>query len=103
MAEFMFPNVAYRSTVYRTGDPTMNIKCHGTAVRLLISLPFPYYQHTKGQIKLKAVWARCRFSQKRQRNEFVLFAVKSKKANKTNSFDCFLGESTACQSAFGFI
>ena len=35
-------------------------------------------------------------------NEFVLFAVKSKKANKTNSFVCFLGESTARQSAFWF-
>ena len=36
-------------------------------------------------------------------NEFVLFVVKSKKANKTNSFLRFLGESTARQSAFGFI
>jgi hypothetical protein len=33
-------------------------------------------------------------------DEFVLFALKSKKANKTNSFVYFLGESTACQSAF---
>jgi hypothetical protein len=32
-----------------------------------------------------------------------LFAVKSKKANKTNSFVRFLGESTARKSAFGFI
>ena len=32
-----------------------------------------------------------------------MFAVKSKKANKTNSFVRVLGESTAHQSAFGFI
>ena len=37
-----------------------------------------------GQIKPKAVWVRNRFSQKNQTNEFVLFVVKSKKANKTN-------------------
>ena len=49
----------------------------------------------KGQIKLKAELART--------SEFVLIAVKSKKANKTNSFVRFLGESTARQSAFGFI
>jgi len=36
-------------------------------------------------------------------NGFVLFAVKSKKANKTTSFVRFLGEPTARQSAFGFI
>jgi hypothetical protein len=42
-------------------------------------------------------------SPKKQTNEFDLFAVKSKKANKTNFFVCFLGESTARQSAFGFI
>ena len=58
-------------------------------------------EFTKGQIKPKAIWARHRFSQKT--NEFVLFAVKSKKANKTNLLVCFLGESTARQSAFGFI
>ena len=33
-------------------------------------------------------------------DEFDLFAVKSKKANKTNSSVRFLGESMACQSAF---
>ena len=43
---------------------------------------------TKGQIKLKAVWWRRRFFQK---------------ANKTNLFVCFLGESKARQSAFDFI
>ena len=33
-------------------------------------------------------------------DEFGLFAVKSKKANKTNPSIPFLGESMACQSAF---
>ena len=56
----------------------------------------------KGQIKPKADW-RAIDSPKKRTNEFVLFAVKSKKANKTNSFLHFLGESTARQSAFGFI
>ena len=32
--------------------------------------------------------------------EFDVFAVKSKKANKTNSSVCFLGESMARQSVF---
>ena len=57
---------------------------------------------TKGQIKPKAVWMRRRFSQK-QTNGFVLFAVKSKKANQPNSFIHFLAKSTVCQSAVGFI
>ena len=39
-------------------------------------------------------------SPKKQTNEFGLFAVKSKKANKTNSFVRFLGESMMRQSAF---
>ena len=42
-------------------------------------------------------------SPKKRINEFVLFAKKSEKANKTNSFVRFLGESTAHQSAFGFL
>ena len=54
----------------------------------------------KGQIKPKAGLVRRRFSQKT--NEHIcLFAVKSKKANKTNFF-VRLGESMARQSAFGF-
>ena len=57
---------------------------------------------TKGQIKPKADWCAVD-SPKKQTNEFVLFAVKSKKANKTNSFVHFLWESMAHQSAFGFI
>ena len=57
---------------------------------------------TKGQIKPKADW-RDIDSPKKRTNEFVLFAVISKQATKTNSFVCFLGESTARQSAFGFI
>ena len=36
----------------------------------------------KGQIKPKADW-RAVDAPRKQRNEFVLFAVKSKKANKT--------------------
>ena len=42
-------------------------------------------------------------SPKKQTNKFDLFAVKSKNANKTNSIVRFLGESTAHQSALGFI
>ena len=56
------------------------------------------YRHlikvAKSQIKPHAVWVLCRFSQKWM-NEFVLFAMKSKKANTTNLFVRFLGESTA--------
>ena len=39
-------------------------------------------------------------SPKIRTDEFDLFAVKSKKANKTNLSVRFLGESMACQSAF---
>ena len=53
----------------------------------------------KGQIKLKADWHAVD-SPKKQTDEFDLFAVKSKKTNKTNSSVCFLGESAARQSAF---
>ena len=56
----------------------------------------------KSQIKPKGDW-RAVDSPKKRTNEFVLFAVKSIKADKTNSLVCFLGESTARQSAFGFI
>ena len=52
------------------------------------------YLH-KGQIKPKAVWARRRFSPNKRTKKFVLFAVKSKKANETNLFLHFMGESTA--------
>ena len=57
--------------------------------------------YVKGQIKPEAVWVGRRFSQKT--SEFDLFAMKSKRANKENSFVCFLGESTACQSAYSFL
>ena len=60
------------------------------------------YQSTKGQIKPKAVWVHLRHT-KKLTNEFVFFAVKSKKANKTNLFIHFLGEPTAGKSVFGFI
>ena len=46
---------------------------------------------TKGQIKPKADW-RAVDSPKKQTDEFDLFAVKSKKANKTNSSVRFFGE-----------
>ena len=59
-------------------------------------------EETKGQIKPKAGWANCRFSKKTNKR-ICLFAMKSKKANKTNLFVRFLRESTARQSAFGFI
>ena len=42
-------------------------------------------------------------SPKKWTDEFDLFAVKSKKANKTNSFVRFLGESTTRKSAYSFI
>ena len=45
----------------------------------------------KGQIKPKSRLA-SRKSPKIRTDEFDLFAVKSKKANKTNSFVRFLGE-----------
>ena len=61
---------------------------------------------TKGQIKPKADW-RAADSPKKQTNEFVfvaflLFTAKKKKERK-KLFVCFLGESTASKSAFGFI
>ena len=55
--------------------------------------------HTKGQLISKA---NCQAgdSPKKRTDEFDLFALKSKKANKTNSSIRFLGESMARQSAF---
>ena len=45
---------------------------------------------TKGEIKPKSRLTSCRAVE--QTDEFDLFAVKSKKANKTNSSNHFLGE-----------
>ena len=56
-------------------------------------------ESTKGQVKPKADW-RAVDSSKKGTDEFDLFAVKSKKANKTNSSVLFLGESMDRQSAF---
>ena len=53
----------------------------------------------KGQLISKTDW-RAVDSPKKRTYEFDLFAVKSKKANKTNSSVHFLGESMARQSAF---
>ena len=57
------------------------------------------FKPPKGQLILKADW-RAIDSPKKWTDEFDLFAVKSKKANKTNSSVRFLGESMARQSAF---
>ena len=51
----------------------------------------------KGNTKLKSRLAWHRFS---QTDEFDLFAIKSKRANKTNLSVHFLGESMVRQSAF---
>ena len=56
---------------------------------------------SKGQIKPKADW-RTVDSPKKRTNEFGFFCHKIKKKN-TISFVWFLGESTASQSAYGFI
>ena len=56
----------------------------------------------KGQIKPKADWPAVD-SHKNRTNKFVLFAVKSKKANKKKSFVRFWGESTVSQSVLDFI
>ena len=53
----------------------------------------------KGQIKPKADW-RAVDSPKKQTNEFVLFAFLLFTANKTNSFVCFLGETTSRPNRF---
>ena len=60
---------------------------------------FLYNVQTRGQLISKADWGAID-SPKKQTDEFDLFAVKSKKANKTNSSLRFLGESMAPQSAF---
>ena len=49
------------------------------------------YFFTKGQLISKADW-RTIDSPKKRTNESNLFAVMSKKVNKTNSSVCFLGE-----------
>ena len=54
---------------------------------------------TKGQKKSKSRLSAVD-SPKKRTDEFDLFAMKSKKANKTNSSVRFLGESMARQSAF---
>ena len=56
---------------------------------------------TKGLLISKAIYGQLTFPQKRT-DEFVLFAFLLFTANKSNSSVRFLGESTACQSAFRF-
>ena len=53
---------------------------------------WPQRSVAKGQIKPKSILAQRRFSQTKGMDEFDLFAVKSKKANKSNSFVRFFGE-----------
>ena len=70
--------------------------------KILTNLPYDFHKSAdllKGQLISKANW-RAIDSPKKQTDEFDLFAVKSKKANKTNSSAHFLGESMARQSAF---
>ena len=57
----------------------------------------------KGQIKPKAVWAASQILPKIEQTNLFCFPGKAKKQKKTNSFVPFWGESTARQSAFGFI
>ena len=56
-------------------------------------------RYSKGQIKPKADLGAVH-SPKKERTNLGFFAVKNKKATKTNSFLRFLGESAARQSAF---
>ena len=60
----------------------------------------------KGQLILKAILPRRMYglltSPKKQTDEFVLFAFSLFEVNESNSSVRFLGETTACQSAFWF-
>ena len=56
------------------------------------SFIFNIFEHAKGHIKPKSRLASSRFFQKNRTDKFDLFAVKSKKANKTNLSVRFLGE-----------
>ena len=58
-------------------------------------------QVCKGHLISKAIYALLT-SPKNRTDEFVLFAFLLFTANKSNSSVCFLGESTARQSAFWF-
>ena len=60
-------------------------------LRLVSFMPFSIFLSSKGQIKPKADWQAVD-SPKKQTDEFDLFAVKSKAANKTYSSVRFLGE-----------
>ena len=60
-----------------------------------------FYLQSKGQLISKADW-RAIDSPEKRTDKFVLFAVLLFTANKSSSSVHFLGESTACQSAFWF-
>ena len=84
--------------------PNSTILCdiveQGTNTNCQIEKGIPKF--SKGQIKMKAVWAHHRFSQKTK--ERICFFLFEKHKSKQNNFDhSFLGESTVRQSAFGFI
>jgi hypothetical protein len=68
---------------------------------LILNLAADSYRRasTKGQLIPKADWSAID-SPKKRTDEFDLFDVKSKKANKPNLSFHFLGESMECQSAF---
>ena len=61
----------------------------------------PFSADAKGQLISKAD-LRAIDSPKKRTDKFVLFAFLLFTANKSNSSVCFLGESTARQSAFWF-
>ena len=67
----------------------------------MTAIYFHLKSHLKGQLISKAGW-RAIDSPKKQTDEFVLFAFLLFMANKSNSSVRFLGESSACQSAFRF-
>ena len=85
-----------------TQDFLMKILCKIFMIHRNFQPPPTTNLPSKGQIKPKADW-RAVDSPKKRRNEFILFPFLLFTANKTNLFDRFMGESTACQSAFGFI
>ena len=83
--------------------PNSTILCdiveQGTNSNCQIEKGIPKF--SKGQIKMKAVWAHHRFSQKT--NKQICFVCHEKQKSKQHKFVRFLGESTARQFAFGFI
>ena len=67
-----------------------------------LAVEYWIHTHPKGQLISKANYGLLT-SPKKRTTEFVLFAFLLFTSNKTNSFVCFLGVSTARKSVFGFI